>query len=51
MKTRNLLAVAISAKGHSLRVVCRWARREVRFGPKTDPISMPNPVAHASRPL
>jgi hypothetical protein len=28
---------------------CRWAGREVRFGPKTDLIPMPNPVAHASR--
>ena len=28
----------------ALRVICRWAGREVRFGQKTDLIPMPNPV-------
>jgi hypothetical protein len=36
---------ATSAPGQTLHVVCRRARRDVRFGPKTDPIPMPNPVA------
>jgi integrase len=35
--------------GQSLQGGWRWAGREVRFGPKTDLIPMPNPVAHASR--
>jgi hypothetical protein len=33
----------------SLQGDWRWAGREVRFGPKTELIPMPNPVAHASR--
>jgi hypothetical protein len=38
-----------SELGQSLQVVCRRTGSEVRFGPKTDLIPMPNPVAHASR--
>jgi hypothetical protein len=41
----------MSGLGQSLQLVCRWAGREVRFGPKTDLIPKLNPVAHASRPL
>src|SRR5258708_26626191 len=40
-----------SALGQTLQVVCCRAGREVRSGPKTDLIPMPNLVAHASRPL
>jgi hypothetical protein len=35
----------MSRLGQTLQVVCRWARRELRLGPKTDSIPMPNPVA------
>src|SRR5665647_672819 len=35
--------------GQSLHRACRQAGPEVRFGPKTDLISSPNPVAHACR--
>jgi hypothetical protein len=41
----------MSEMGQTLQLVCRWAGREVRFGPKTDLIPKPNLVAHASRPL
>jgi transposase len=41
----------MSVQGQSLQVACRWAGREVRFGPKTDLIPMPNWVAHVSNPL
>ena len=37
--------------GQTLQAVCRWVGREVRFGPKTDLMPIPIPVAHASRPL
>ena len=37
-----------SASGQTLQLICRWAGREVRFGPKTDLIPKPNLVAHAS---
>ena len=39
----------MSAMGQSLQGACRWAGPEVRFCPKTDPISSPSPVAHACR--
>jgi len=35
--------------GQTLHVVCRQARREVRFRPKTDLIPMRNLVAHSFR--
>jgi len=34
-----------SVEGQSLQVLCRQARCEVRFDPKTDLILTPNPVA------
>jgi integrase len=39
----------MSEVGQSLHRVCCQADPRVCFGPKTDLISMPNPVAHASR--
>jgi hypothetical protein len=39
----------MSAQGQTLQLVRGWAKREVSFGPKTDLIPKPNPVAHASR--
>ena len=35
----------MTALGQSLQVLCRRARCEVRFDPKTDLIPIPNPVA------
>jgi len=34
----------MSPLGQTLQIVCHWAGREVRFGPKPDLISIPNPV-------
>jgi hypothetical protein len=36
---------AMAQLGQSLQVLCRRARCEVRFDPKTDLILTPNPVA------
>ena len=44
-------AVGMSELGQSLQDVSPQVAGEVRFGPKTDLIPKPNPVAHASRPL
>jgi hypothetical protein len=37
----------MSLVGQTLQVICRWAGREVHFGPKTDLMPMPTPAAHA----
>jgi len=50
--TRQKNGIGVHVRvGQKLQAVCRWVGREVRFGPKTDLIPTPNPVAHASCPL
>jgi hypothetical protein len=49
---RFLQLSSASVTGQTLQGVCRQAVREVRFGPETDLIPMPNPLTPvASRPL
>ena len=44
------MTVQCLRSGQSLQVVCYWAGRQVRFGPKADLMPMPMSVAHASLP-